>query len=115
MLDLVHDLLDKQLVDREGRPFGKVDGIVLEVRPGEPPRVRALEVGAATGLARLPRWLRWTRRLARRARVTRIPTSAVVKVANDITVDIDAPRARAWRGERWLAERVVARLPGGDR
>ena len=115
MLDLVRDLLDKQLLDREGRPFGKVDGIVLDVRPGEPPRVWALEVGAATRLARLPRWLRWARPLARRARVTRIPTSAVVKVANDITVSIDAMRTRAWRVERWLAERVVARLPGGGR
>ncbi len=34
MLHLVRDVLDKQLVDREGRPFGKVDGIVLEVRDG---------------------------------------------------------------------------------
>src|SRR5262249_14915648 len=35
-----------------------VHGIVLQVRPGEPPLVWALEVRAATPLARLPRWLR---------------------------------------------------------
>jgi hypothetical protein len=113
MLDLVRDVLDKQLVDREARPFGKVDGIVLEARGDAPPRVIALEVGAATRLARLPAWLRrLTRPLERRARATRIPKEAVLAVANDIRVDIDATRTPAWRVERWLA-RLFARVPGG--
>lgn len=114
MLRLVRDVLDKQLVDRAGRPFGKVDGIVLELRRSGPPRVSALEVGAATRLARLPRWLaRWTRPLLRRAHATRIPSDAVRRIAANISVDIDAPRTAAWRLERWLARRVFARVPGG--
>jgi|SRR5919109_1942492 hypothetical protein len=114
MLDLVRDVLDKQLVDREGRPFGKVDGIVLEVRGDAPPRVVALEVGAATRLGRLPLWVsRWLRPLAKRARATRIPKEAVIAVAKDVRVDVDAARTPAWSFERWLAERVLARLPGG--
>jgi hypothetical protein len=113
MLDLVRDVLDKQLLDRKGRPFGKVDGIVLELRGDGPPRVVAFEVGAATRLARLPTWLsRWTRPLARHARVTRIPKEAVMAVAKDVRVDIDATRTPAWRVERWLV-RLFARLPGG--
>jgi hypothetical protein len=113
MLDLVRDVLDKQLLDREARPFGKVDGIVLEVRADGPPRVIALEVGARTRLERLPSWLaRLTRRFTRNAKVTRIPKEAVLAVANDIRVDIDATRTPAWRLERALA-RIFARLPGG--
>ncbi len=113
MLDLVRDVLDKQLLDRKGRPFGKVDGIVLELSEDGPPRVVALEVGAATRLARLPAWLsRWTRRAATHAHATRIPKESVMAVANDIRVDIDATRTPAWRVERWLA-RVFARIPGG--
>jgi hypothetical protein len=114
MLDLARDVLDKQLLDRESRPFGKVDGIVLELRGDRPPRVVALEVGAATRLARLPGWLaRWVCPLARSADSTRIPKDAVLAVAKDIRVDIDATQTPAWRVERWLAERVLARLPGG--
>jgi hypothetical protein len=114
MLDLVRDVLDKQLLDRESRPFGKVDGIVLELRGDQPPRVAALEVGAATRLARLPTWLsRWVRPLAKRARATRIPKQAVMAVAKDVRVDIDATRTPAWSVERWLVERVLVRLPGG--
>lgn len=111
-LDLVRDVLDKQLLDRESRPFGKVDGIVLEVRADGPPRVVALEVGAATRLARLPAWLaRWTRPLAGHAHATRIAKESVLAVAKDVRVDIDATRTAAWRVEGWLA-RVLSRLPG---
>jgi hypothetical protein len=113
MLDLVRDVLDKQLLDREGRPFGKVDGIVLDVEDGQPPRVVALEVGAATRVARLPHWLqRCLSAVRRRARTTRIPKAAVMAVAKDIRVDVDAARTEAWNVERWLAEHVVAWLPG---
>lgn len=113
MFDLVRDVLDKQLLDVHARPFGKVDGIVLDVRPGAPPRVVALEVGAATRLARLPRWLR--RPLARwgaRTSTTRIPREAVLAVAREIRVSIDATQTPAWRVERWLV-RLFAHVPGG--
>jgi sporulation protein YlmC with PRC-barrel domain len=45
VMDLVSDLLDKQVVDRNGREMGRVDAIVLEARPGKPPLVRAIEIG----------------------------------------------------------------------
>ena len=44
-MDLVRDVLDKQVVDRNGREMGRVDAIVLEARPGKPPLVRAIEIG----------------------------------------------------------------------
>lgn len=113
MLDLVRDVLDKQLLDREGRPFGKVDGVILDVRADGRPRVMALEVGAATRLARLPRWMtRWLRWAGDPSGTTRIPKAAVVAVAKDIRVDVDAVRTSAWNLERRLAA-IVARLPGG--
>ena len=36
-MDLARDLLDVQLIDPRQRPIGRVDGILLEVRPGQPP------------------------------------------------------------------------------
>jgi hypothetical protein len=113
MFELVRDVLDKQLLDRHGRRFGKVDGVVLEIRTDMPPRVVGLEVGAATRLARLPHWL--TRPLARwtaRATATRIPRAAVLAVAREVRVSVDATETSAWRVERWL-QRLFAHIPGG--
>jgi hypothetical protein len=44
-MDLVRDVLDQLVVDPNGRPIGRVDGIVLESRDDEPPRVAALTIG----------------------------------------------------------------------
>ena len=41
-MDLVRDLLDRQLTDRSGRNLGRVDGVVLELRANRPPRVRLI-------------------------------------------------------------------------
>ena len=120
MLRLTHDILDSQLMDRERRPCGKVDGVVLLAPDDGPPRVVALEVGALT-LARrvhprLARWLaRWSRRLGPAApHAYRIPWSRVRKITRkEISVDLDARATPLWTLERWLVERVISRLPGG--
>lgn len=121
MIRLAHDILDSQLMDREGRPCGKADGIVLLVGDSGPPRVIALEVGALT-LARrlsprLARWLAgWGPRLGPAAPHTyRVPWSRVRAVTRkEVRVDIDAAATPLWSLERWLAERVIRHLPGGS-
>ena len=47
-MDLVRDILDAQLVDAHGHNIGRVDGILLELRAGRPPRVAAMELGMVT-------------------------------------------------------------------
>ena len=61
-MDLIRDVLDKQVCDREGRKMGKVDGIILEERPGAPLRVSFLELGGARWRdASIPACTRWCR------------------------------------------------------
>src|SRR3954452_22165173 len=52
-LHLVRDVLDTQVLDREKRPMGKVDGIGLELRDGAPPRVAYFEIDGVTAWRRL--------------------------------------------------------------
>ena len=52
-VDLVGEVLDQQLRDFIGRPMGNVDGLVLELREGEPPRVSHVEAGGVTLARRL--------------------------------------------------------------
>jgi len=56
-MDLILDLLDKQLLDRSKTKIGKIDGLVATFGKTQP-RVTAIETGAITlarrsGLARL--------------------------------------------------------------
>jgi hypothetical protein len=46
-LDLIHDVLDKEVVDRHGREMGRVDSMVIALRPNRPPQVTAIEIGPA--------------------------------------------------------------------
>ena len=52
-MDLVRDLLDEKVVDRNGREMGRVDSIVLRIRDGQPPAVAALELGPAVLASRI--------------------------------------------------------------
>ena len=92
-MDLVHDVLDKKVVDRNGREMGRVDAIVLELRDGSPPRVTALELGPAVLAYRVrPIFGRWMAALEHalgidEGRPLRIPIADVLDVTEQIKVD----------------------------
>jgi sporulation protein YlmC with PRC-barrel domain len=56
-VDIVRDVLDMTVVDRNGREMGRVDAIVLEQDAGHPPRVAAILIGPAALGSRLHRVL----------------------------------------------------------
>jgi hypothetical protein len=117
-LDLVNEVLDQRLVDFIGRPMGCVDGLVLELRDGEPPRVTHIETGGITLSRRLREPLgRWLAAAARRWGATRgepfrIPWGRVKHIGLDVEVDVDADGTPAWHWEHRLG-RIVQKIPGG--
>jgi len=118
-MDLLLDVLDQQLIDKQGRKAGKVDGIAIELREGKPPRVAYLEMGT-DALARrifphLERWvLNWRKSIARTVEPFHVPWSKVKKVHLTVDVDIDAAKEQVYYIERWLAEHVIGRIPGAQ-
>ena len=117
-VQLVHDVLDAQLVDRAQQKMGRADGVVLELRDGEPPRVHELLVGGSVLAERIGRWMAALVRTGSRLSgialaVTRIPFGKVRVIGPCIELDIDAGSTNAMRTERWLDEHVVCRIPGG--
>jgi hypothetical protein len=117
-MNLVHDVLDKLLVDRDDRPIGRVDSIVLALSDDGPPRVKYLETGVVAAARRLhPALGRWVRRVALRWLRVVLPTTRVSPalfrdLGVDIELDVDASRDRRFlRLEKRLA-RVVAKMPG---
>jgi hypothetical protein len=118
---LVHDVLDTQVLDARERPAGRVDGIVLELRAGHPPRVTAIEIGGLTLARRLhPRLgavaARWGRRMGPLTlHALRIPWPAIRRIERrQIRLGIDVTRTPLWALEAWLA-RLYARIPGSGR
>jgi hypothetical protein len=116
-MDLVRDLLDQSVVDRNGRPMGRVDGIVLELRDDAPPRVLSIAIGPAVLGERLhPAIGRWVAAIeagcdVADGRPVEIAMSAL-RITNDevhadVAIGETAAGAVEKRVRRWLR-----RLPG---
>ncbi len=118
------DLVDSQVVDAEKRPFARIEDVELEVGSGrEAPTVTHLLVGAQAFDDRLGgRTGSWIARSAARLRSgeaegpVRIDATLVEEIEPHVKLRVplrDLPEAAAL--ERWLAHRLVARIPGaGD-
>jgi sporulation protein YlmC with PRC-barrel domain len=118
-VDVVRDLLDKAVVDRNGREMGRVDGIVLEHEEGQPPRLAAILIGPAALGSRLhPALGRFATAVERwfdldRNRPTRIDCADVVDVGRRIRLRLaigdTAVAAVEQRLRSWLLK-----LPGSQ-
>lgn len=117
-MNLVHDVLDRVVVDRDGQHMGRVDGLALELRDGAPPRVSHVVIGAEPAMRRVARWLgrlaealgRWTGEATRGP--TCVPWAVVTIVGKYVQLDVEAEDTSALALELWLREHVVSKVPG---
>ncbi|WP_250537291.1 hypothetical protein [Caballeronia sp. AZ10_KS36] len=119
MMDVVHDILDKQLVDKNGVRMGRVDGLVAELRDGELPRLVFIETGTVVMARRFGRrahrlMCALLTRIGAGHKTTpyRIAWKDVRKVAVDIELDVDSDDTPVHDWQRWLRERAIGRIPG---
>lgn len=117
-MDLIRDVLDLPILDPDGLPIGRVDGIVAQLGADGRLRVLALEISGATRARRLhPVLGNWVERLLHRARP--VPAGSSLIPWSEIDSIGKAIRLRSRRAvegtlgwERWLARRVIGRVPG---
>jgi hypothetical protein len=116
-INIVRDVLDKELFDRDRCLMGRVDGIVIECPEAGQPRMVRLEIGGEILAARVAHWLvspvRWLRRSfgPKRAASVAIEWKHVKRMGRDLHLDIDQSETDALAWERWLATHVVGRIP----
>ena len=113
-MELARVVLDQEVIDRHDHAMGKVDGIVLETRPGEPARVTHVVVGGTTLLWRIHRGLaRWVeRRRGNEGRPAVIPWQRVLRVGVAVKGDGEGARSPARHWERWVRDHLIGRSPG---
>ncbi len=115
---LVRDVLDKELLDREGEPMGRADGLVMHVGKNSRPRITHIAVGSPALWERIhPMLRRVAMRLAKlwgpkRRQQVRIPWSRVGTVGRDIKLDVEARDTGAIDWEIWIARHIIERIPG---
>jgi len=114
-------LLDRQLVSRDGRNAGCCDDIELsESEAGDQLYVTAILSGPGALSYRLNgrRLGRWLRRVHREVAVgddadpTRIPFNVVIDIGPCIKLGRDAEEVGSASTERWVRDHVIGPIPG---
>lgn len=121
VLDLNLHVLDRQVVDRNGRMVGKADDVELVIGQDGSPRVTAiltgpLALGPRLG-GRLGTWMcAIARRLSgERDAPHRIDIALVTDIGSAITVSASSEELDNAPLERWVDTYVIRRIPGSDR
>jgi sporulation protein YlmC with PRC-barrel domain len=116
-------LLDRQLVDSDGRLAGKVDDLELELpEGGGPPTVTAILAGPGALSRRIGgRFGAWLEAVANRLRegddrkLARVSFGVVKRVGSAIELSVPRADLETNRLEAWTRDHLIGKLPGaGD-
>lgn len=119
-LDVGLDLLDREIIDVDDKPVGKVDDVELSDGDG-PPEIVALLMGPAAYGRRVGgrpgRWIEGiAATLAQTKEPIRIPMAIVAEIDVSVRLSVElASLQRATRLEDWLRDHFVGRIPGAHR
>jgi sporulation protein YlmC with PRC-barrel domain len=118
---LAFDLLDRQIVDRDGQLVGKVDDLELADTGDGGLYVAALLVGQQALGRRIGGWLgRWIEHTARRLEPTpdigpiRIPFDVVGTVDSAVNLTVRRELLADPPLETWLRDHLIGRIPGAS-
>jgi hypothetical protein len=109
-LDLVAQVLDRQLMDANDVPCGKVDDLELRGGPGGALEVAAVLVGPGASTARLPALLALLARLVLGRRIVRIPWDQIEGIQETVRLKCTAASIGLDESQRW-PHKVISVLP----
>jgi hypothetical protein len=113
-------LLDRQLLDRDGRLSGNIDDLELTATPEGVVYVSAVISGPGAlwyrmGQRRLGAWLRWHVGAAMSGDEPdpdRIPIALVSDIGSAVTISLDQPGLASSAAERWVRDHIIGHIPG---
>jgi sporulation protein YlmC with PRC-barrel domain len=115
-------LLDRQIVDKDGKLAGKVDDLELTVPDGGgPPFVSAILCGPEALGHRIGGTLgRWMQAAQARLRPAdqkgpaRISFGLVKRIVEHVELGVSADELAVTQLDRWVEERVIGKIPGAE-
>jgi len=110
-LDIARQVLDRQLVDSNNVPCGKVDDVEIEGRAGGELKIRALLVGNGAASDRLPELFKAISGALFGRRMVRVPWSEVSVITQHIKLRSRADELGLGESES-VASRLINKLPG---
>jgi sporulation protein YlmC with PRC-barrel domain len=115
------NLLDRQIIDRDGAPVGKVDDVELTYDNNGTPHVTALLLGqAALGDRIGGRLGGWIAGAARRLSSSpdrlpmRISIDLVADIGSAVTLSVNRALLQDPPLETWLRDHLIQRIPGAS-
>jgi sporulation protein YlmC with PRC-barrel domain len=113
-------LLDRQLIDKDGRLAGKVDDLELELPSGGgPPTVTAILAGPGALSRRIGgRFGAWLEAVANRLRdgddehPARVSFAVVKRIGSAIDLSVPKTELETDRLEAWTRDHLIGKLPG---
>jgi len=108
-LDIARQVLDRQLIDSNNVPCGKVDDLEIEVE-GEAMKVKAILVGRGVRARRLPALLRLIAEKTAGGKAVRVPWEQVEVITSQIKLKSRADELGLNKTEREAAV-WVSKLP----
>jgi sporulation protein YlmC with PRC-barrel domain len=118
-MELIRDILDKQLLDERGVKMGKVDGLLMVLQEGKQPRVTHIQLGSVVLARRLGRLCGGiVSELAaylggeERREPIRIGWDKVRDIGVDIDLAVDSRDPPLADASNWLNRKIVFRLGG---
>ena len=116
-MDLIRDCLDKKVIDKDDRPMGRVDGIIIEIDGDGPPRVAWIELGVSTIAGRFSLRLgrlvkRLSQHLPDKGEPYRIPWNKLRIGLNEVEANLEAEKTPALEWELWFRKKIIGRIPG---
>lgn len=120
-LQLVHDVQDVCLMDRDGNRVGRVDSLVLVPRSDGRLRVATILIGGPVRARRVG-WIMVSLhnimcrifRIDRAAGESKVPFSNVRTIGETIEIDVDGKSLPSGHLERWLNAHVIGHIPGSS-
>jgi sporulation protein YlmC with PRC-barrel domain len=113
------DLLDRQLVDPDGKMAGKVDDLELQTREQGPPVVTAILAGPGALARRIGgrpgEWLASVQARLRpedRDGPARISFGVVAAVGDHVDVMVRREDLDTYVFEGWVRDRIISKMPG---
>jgi sporulation protein YlmC with PRC-barrel domain len=118
-VDLIRDVLDKKLIDREDCKMGRAGGLIMQFGENTQPRITHIVIGGPTLWMRIhPSLGKLSTKLGhlwgpKRKESVMIPWSRVETVGKDVKLDVNAKESGAIDWELWIARHIIERIPGG--